>query len=205
MPFLDAIKLRRSIYALNNTSPISNDKIVQIVKDTMNHVPSSFNSQSARLLVLLGAEHIKFWDMAMSSHHTAAGSDTAKWERTRPRMEGLKKAYGTIIFYEDAATVRQFQAKFPAYHDIFPEWSVQSGGMHQFVLWTALEAEGFGANLQHYQVVESVSKQASEIWGVDGDWDMAAQLVFGGVEEGGRPMEAKEKKSTDETVRMFGA
>jgi len=203
--FSDAIKLRRSIYALNNTSPISNEKIVQIVKDAMHHVPSSFNSQSARLLVLLGADHTKFWEMAMSCHHEAAGSDTAKWERTNPRMEGLKKAYGTIVFYEDSATVRQFQDKFPAYHDIFPEWSVQSGGMHQFVLWTALEAEGLGANLQHYQVVESVSKKASEIWGVDKDWDMAAQLVFGGVEDGGRPTEAKEKKSTDETVKVFGA
>lgn len=120
-------------------------------------------------------------------------------------MQGLRKAYGTILFYEDSATVRQFQDKFAAYHDIFPEWSVQSGGMHQFVLWTALEAEGLGANLQHYQVVESVSKEAAGMFGVPESWDMAAQLVFGGIEEGGRPTEAKEKKSTDETVKVFGA
>jgi len=171
----------------------------------MTHVPSSFNSQSARLVVLFGADHRRFWDMAMSCHHAAAGADDAKWARTKPRMEGLRKAYGTVLFYEDRGTVRAFQDKFPAYRDIFPDWSVQSGGMHQFVLWTALEAEGLGANLQHYQVEPSVAEKARKMWGVSAEWDMAAQLVFGGVEEGGRPVEAKEKKSTDETVLVFGA
>lgn len=141
----------------------------------------------------------------MTEHKAAAGSDTAKWERTQPRLEGFKKARGTVVFYEDAATVREFQDKFPALKEVFPEWSVQSGGMHQFVLWTALEAEGLGANLQHYQIVKSVSEKAAEMFGIPKDWDMAAQLVFGGIEEGGRPMEPKEKKSTSETVKVFSS
>jgi predicted oxidoreductase (fatty acid repression mutant protein) len=77
-------------------------------------------------------------------------------------------------------------------------------GMHQFVLWTALEAEGLGANLQHYQIVESVSTRAADMYDVPKSWDMKAQLVFGGVKEGGRPTEPKEKKSTDETLKVFG-
>jgi hypothetical protein len=40
------------------------------------------------------------------------------------------------------------QEAFPLYADRFPEFSAHASGMHQFVAWTALEAEGFGANLQ---------------------------------------------------------
>jgi len=77
--------------------------------------------------------------------------------------------------------------------------------MHQFTLWTALDAAGLGANLQHYQIVESVVTRAAEMYKVPESWSMQAQLVFGGVAEGGRPTEAKPKKSTDETVKVFGA
>jgi predicted oxidoreductase (fatty acid repression mutant protein) len=50
--------------------------------------------------------------------------------------------------------------------------------MHQFVLWAALEAEGFGANLQHYNPV--VDRKVQEHWNVPLDWSLKAQLVFGG-------------------------
>lgn len=32
----------------------------------------------------------------------------------------------------------------PAYAAMFPNWSEHTSGMHQLVLWTALETEGFG-------------------------------------------------------------
>lgn len=61
--------------------------------------------------------------------------------------------------------------------------------MHQFTLWTALDAAGLGANLQHYQIVESVVTRAAEMYKVPESWSMQAQLVFGGVADGGRPTE----------------
>jgi predicted oxidoreductase (fatty acid repression mutant protein) len=36
--------------------------------------------------------------------------------------------------------------------------------MHQFAAWTALEAEGLGANLQHYNPLPD--QKASEIWNI---------------------------------------
>jgi len=56
--------------------------------------------------------------------------------------------------------------------------------MHQFAAWTALEAEGLGANLQHYNPLPE--QKASEIWNIPLEWSLTAQLVFGGVEEGAR-------------------
>lgn len=56
--------------------------------------------------------------------------------------------------------------------------------MHQYMMWTALEAEGFGCNLQHYNPL--VDQKAAEIWDIPMEWSNKAQLVFGGVEPGAR-------------------
>jgi len=50
--------------------------------------------------------------------------------------------------------------------------------MHQFAAWTALEAEGFGANLQHYNPI--IDDKVRAQWNVPEDWNLRAQLVFGG-------------------------
>lgn len=63
------------------------------------------------------------------------------------------------------------------YAPIVPIWAVQSSGMHQFAIWTALEQEGFGANLQHYNPLIDI-KIAAE-WSIPMDWELSAQLVFG--------------------------
>lgn len=52
--------------------------------------------------------------------------------------------------------------------------------MHQFALWTALEAEGLGANLQHYNPLPDAKAAAQ--WNIPTTWDLKAQLVFGGRE-----------------------
>lgn len=69
------------------------------------------------------------------------------------------------------------QDRFAAYADKFPIWATQSDAMHQFTIWTALEAEGLGANLQHYNPL--IDQKVSEEWGIDKDWELNAQLVFG--------------------------
>jgi predicted oxidoreductase (fatty acid repression mutant protein) len=56
---------------------------------------------------------------------------------------------GQILFYEDSEPIENLKEMFTLYKDKFDEWSEHTSAMHQFVLWTGLEAEGFGANLQH--------------------------------------------------------
>ena len=48
---------RRSIYALSNQLPVSNDEVVKLVEHAILHTPSAFNSQSARIVVLFGDDH----------------------------------------------------------------------------------------------------------------------------------------------------
>ena len=50
-------------------------------------------------------------------------------------------------------------------------------GILQFVVWTALEAEGLGATLQHYN--ELIASQVASTWGLPESWTLIAQMPFG--------------------------
>ena len=54
---------RRSVYALSDQLPVSNDEIVKLVEHAVLHTPSSFNSQSTRIAVLFGDDHNKLWQL----------------------------------------------------------------------------------------------------------------------------------------------
>jgi predicted oxidoreductase (fatty acid repression mutant protein) len=66
----------------------------------------------------------------------------------------------------------------------FGDWSEHTNAMHQYALWVALEAEGFGANLQHYNQV--IDQKAAQHWNIPLEYKLRAQLVFGG-HAGGPP------------------
>lgn len=92
------------------------------------------------------------------------------------------------------------QEKFAIYADRFPPWADQSAGMLQFVVWTALEAEGLGANLQHYNPL--VDEKVAATWGVPASWKLNAQLVFGGKTGEAGP---KTFKPIGEIYKSYGA
>ena len=54
--------------------------------------------------------------------------------------------------------------------------------MAQYVLWTALAAEGCGRNLQHFNPV--IDAAVKDHWDIDMEWRLTAQLVLGGKKEG---------------------
>lgn len=174
--FLDAIAHRRSYYALKNESPISDDAIREIVECTIKHVPSPFNSQSTRLVVLLGEHHQKVWELTKDVLRERI--DPEKFAQTEQKINAsFQSGYGTILYYEDQSVVRGLQEKFPSYADNFPIWSEQTNGIHQLTLWTALEDAGFGASIQHYNplIDEVVAKEFQ----IHPDWKLRAQMPFG--------------------------
>lgn len=90
----DAVEHRRTIYQLTKKSTIPDAKIKEIVEAAIKHVPSSFNSQSARLVVLLKDEHDKFWDIVRDILKGMVPEES--WESTGNRIAGFKNAYGTV-------------------------------------------------------------------------------------------------------------
>ncbi|KAI0119309.1 Nitroreductase [Daldinia grandis] len=196
--FLDLIKNRRTYYALNKELPISKERIQEIVKQNIFEVPSSFNSQSNRVVVLFGADHEKLWDITSEILKTIVPADA--WEHTAQRMNGFKAGAGTVLFFEDQEVVHKMQAQFSLYSDKFPIWALQSDAMIQFAIWTAFTAEGLGANLQHYNPLID-AKVASE-WGIPDNWQLNAQLVFGG--RAGEPG-PKDQLPIEDRLKVFGA
>jgi predicted oxidoreductase (fatty acid repression mutant protein) len=85
---------RRSIYQLQKASTIPDYRIKEIVNDAIREVPSSFNSQSTRLVVLVKDDHDKFWDIVTDVLKSIVPED--KWEGTAGRLAGFKGGYGTV-------------------------------------------------------------------------------------------------------------
>ena len=63
MSFTDIIKLRRSRYELTDRLPISEEKLTEIIGQCILHTPSAFNSQPARVVLLLGEKHKQLWKL----------------------------------------------------------------------------------------------------------------------------------------------
>lgn len=70
--------------------------------------------------------------------------------------------------------------------------------MLQLVVWTALENEGLGASLQHYNPIidEEVKKQ----WNIPESWKLIAQMPFG--KPASEPKE-KQFQPLEERVKVF--
>jgi len=96
--FLDAVRNRRTIYGLEAKSPIPDSKIIDIVNETIKHVPSSYNSQSARAIVLLKAEHEKLWDIAIEVLKAIVPAEA--FPPTLEKLNAFKAAYGTVLWFE---------------------------------------------------------------------------------------------------------
>lgn len=190
---------RRTIYALSDQLPVSNDEVVEVVEHAILHTPSSFNSQSTRIVVLFSDDHRKLWDMTEDVLRAIVG-DEEKFKSTQEKIGGFRSGAGTVLFFEDQAVVRGMQEAAPLYADNFPIWATQTSAMHQYVIWTALASINVGANLQHYNPV--IDQKVASTWNIDVDWELKAQLVFGAIEQ---PAGDKAFKPVDERMKVFGA
>ena len=189
---------RRSIYALSNQLPVSNDEIVKLVEHAVLHTPSAFNSQSTRIVVLFGEDHEKLWDITEETLKVIVGDDE-KFQGTKDKIAGFRAGAGTVLFFEDKGVVRNMQEAASLYADKFPIWAHQTSAMHQYVIWTALASLDIGANLQHYNPV--IDQRVADAWDIAEDWELNAQMVFGAIEQ---PAGDKAFQPIDERMKVFG-
>lgn len=174
--FKEALKQRRSYYAINNQSPISDEEIEQIINFAVTHVPSAFNSQSTRIVLLLGDEHIKLWEIVKEAVRKIVTPET--FESTESKINNcFQSGYGTILFFEDQYVVQKLQDTFISYKDNFPGWSIQTSAMHQLAIWTMLEEAGLGASLQHYNPL--IDEAVRYTWNLPSSWQLIAEMPFG--------------------------
>lgn len=168
---------RRTIYALNKNLPLPAAEVAKIIEHAVLHTPSSFNSQSTRVVVLFGAEHEKLWQITEDALRAIVPAD--KFEPTAQKLAMFKAAAGSVLFFEDQEVVQGLQANFPAYADNFPVWAEHTDAMHQYAVWTTLAEAGIGANLQHYNPL--IDNAVAEAWDIPASWRLCAEMVFGGI------------------------
>lgn len=177
-PALEAIKKRRTQYALGKNLPISRDEVTALIKETIRQSPSSFNSQSSRAVILHGAESEKFWNFVKEALRKIVPADA--FPASEQRIDGFAAGAGTVLFFEDQDVIANLQEQFSLYADNFPVWSEHASGIAQFAVWTVLANAGIGASLQHYNPL--VDADVQKEWGVPANWKLRAQMPFGSNE-----------------------
>jgi uncharacterized protein len=173
--FYTAVKGRRSFYGISKKTTISDDKLLDVVKHSVLHAPSAFNSQSGRAVVLLSCEHDALWGIVLETLRKIV--PPVRFAETEVKINSFMAGYGTVLFFEDQTVVEGLQAQFAAFKDNFPLWSLQSSGMLQYIVWTSLELEGLGASLQHYNPL--IDGEVKKRWGIPDSWRLMSQMPFG--------------------------
>lgn len=199
-----AAETRLSCYTLTKSSPIPDSRIEEIVSFAVKHAPSSFNVQSARAVILLKASHDKLWSIADS---VAKSTHPEAHEKMLGKMiGGFAGAYGTVLWLEDQEALDALAAKNPLFGNLVPQWGDHSSGMHQFIAWTALELEGLGCNLQHFNFMDEFEDAVKKEWELPSAWKLKSQLVFG-APENGQLVRRKERTYAplEDRVKVFGA
>ena len=174
--FEEALRNRRSYYAIGNKWLVPHVEIETMLGNVLTCLPSSFNSQSTRIVLLCNEAHRRFWELTKSVLREVVPAES--FGKTEKKIDlSFEAGCGTVLFFEDISVVEKMQHDYPLYADRFPVWSQQTAAMHQLAVWTLLEDVGFGASLQHYNplVDEAVVRE----WRLPRSWQLNAQMPFG--------------------------
>lgn len=193
----DFFKRRRSYYRLNRDIAVSDKDIENAVCFTVMHTPSAFNSQSSRLVLLLGESHERFWNIVCENISKIVPHNA--FEKSRKKIESsFANGYGTVLFFEDMKVVEELKREYPLYAGAIPVYSEHTSAMHQLVMWLLLSDLNLGASLQHYG--ELVEEDVKIAFSLPQTWHLVAQMPFG------NPMDTPMEKSfvaVQERVKVF--
>lgn len=178
---LEAMKKRRSIYALGKNLPVSEEKVIEIVENTTRVVPDAFDMKSQRVVVAMGGKQDQLWDEIYNAYEGKVA---------REKIDSFKAGYGTVLYFIDEKVIQCLQKQFGAYADNFPVWANQSNGMLQYAIWTAFAENNIGASLQHYNPV--IDEVVRKMFDLPETYKLVAQMPFGNIEA--RPEEKAEEE-----------
>lgn len=196
MSYQDIINARRTVYALNDQLPISEDAAVKVIEDAIVASPSAFNMQSARAIILLGEQHKYLWQTLVANElkkHVPAD----QFEPTQQKLDMFAAGHGTVLFFDDDAVIDNFKQQFAAYASAFDNFAAHGQGIAQANVWNALAEQKIGANLQHYNPIIDADVKAK--WNVPESWRLVAQMVFGGI---AAPAGDQERQPASERIRV---
>jgi predicted oxidoreductase (fatty acid repression mutant protein) len=173
--FYNALRDRRTFYGIGKEMIVSEHRIEEVVREAVKYTPTAFNSQSARTVVLFQDAHNQLWEITKEILRKIVPG--AQFSSTEEKLNSFQNGYGTVLFFEDDSVTQALQKQFPLYKDNFPLWAEQANGMLQLYVWTALEIEGLGLSLQHYNPL--IDEEVKAKWNLPESWRLIGQMPFG--------------------------
>lgn len=192
-----AIK-RRSHYALDAEWVSPQEEVEALLKSVLRSVPTHFNSQSVRMVLLTGDAHKKHWELIEQILIAKIGEERYNKGTKAKIHNSFMSGVGTVLYFEESTITKGLSDQMPAYAENFAKWAQQVQGSHQWAVWLGLTELGFGASLQHYTGMNDTA--IKEQVGVPAEWEFIAHMPFGKALDN---PEAKPKTSIDELLKVF--
>ncbi|KAL1413837.1 hypothetical protein Q8F55_001621 [Vanrija albida] len=179
---LEIAKERHSYYSIKGTSTLTDDELITILKESVNNSPTPFNNQSTRGLLILGQKNKDMWEAIWTAHKTTLQSEEHA-RKARIKFEAAYLGgYGTYVFFDDQNVVDGMVKAMPNLDKAFPAWVGNAAGILHYIVWTALECAGMGANLQHFPQLSPVTGPAlKDFLKTPDNWVCSAMIPFGEI------------------------
>lgn len=189
---------RRSHYALAAEWVSPKEDVEKLLENVLRSVPTHFNSQSVRMVLLTGDAHRKHWELIEQILIAQIGEERYN-ESTKAKIhDSFMSGVGTVLYFEESSITKGLSEQMPAYADNFSKWAQQVQGSHQWAVWLGLTELGFGSSLQHY--IGMNDSAIKEQVNVPQDWEFIAQMPFGKSID---TPEAKPKTSMVELLKVL--
>ncbi|KAL7928416.1 Nitroreductase-like protein [Trichoderma chlorosporum] len=201
--FLAAAKYRRTVYGLKSTSAVSDERVEQIVGEVLSFAPSSYNTQPGRITIVTGEKHKGLWDVIIAeSEPILKGAGEEVWKTMSGIFAAHKGAYGSVVFWDSNDAIKAAGEQHKSGAHMFPQFADHSTGMAQILVWTALELEGLGANLQHMQAIPPAEAAIKKYLGVPADYVLKAHINYGDLAQP-HPEAVPGKLPLSETLKVI--
>lgn len=100
MKITEALKARRSYYAINRELPVAIDRVMDMVKELTELVPDAFNMKSSRVAVVHGEKQDQLWNKIY---------DVFEGKVAREKIDSFRAGSGTILYFYDRKVVESLQ------------------------------------------------------------------------------------------------
>ena len=107
--FLNSIKSRRSIYAIGKNLTIDQATIEETIREAVKQSPSSFNSQTSRVVTLYGESHHKFWEIVRETLRKMVPAEA--FANTSAKIDSFSAGFGTALFYPNSRKTSGFSPR----------------------------------------------------------------------------------------------
>ncbi|OFU52020.1 nitroreductase family protein [Aerococcus sp. HMSC10H05] len=192
--FKDLLTKRRSQYAIGANTDVTAADVTAALNEVIPQVPSAFNSQATRVVVVSGENNVKLWELVKNVQKDVL--DEATLNYMTPIMDGARDAVGTILFFEDRDAV---ESGIPANEERRLIYKNHASANAQLTTWLTLTELGLGANLQHFNIgyEQGFDRSIRELLDLSESWELIAQMPFGSIEA---PAADKETIASSELV-----